>query len=115
MLAQVEVASMVVLEGDRAAVVGEAVGFDDEPLLTPEEVDLPAAAALRALGDLARLQAAGAYVGAKGAAVLLDPNFLEVRIEAALGGDHRVASGVAERRSLAAAVAYLGHRSRDGT
>src|ERR1044072_1309438 len=59
--------------------------------------------------DLAGLEAAGANVGAQGAAVLLDPDFLEVRIEAALGGDHRVASGVAERRSLAAAVAYLGH------
>src|SRR5437868_1790502 len=67
------------------------------------------------LGDLARLEAAGAYVGAKGAAVLLDPHLLQVRVEAALGGDHRVASGLAERGSLAAAVTYLGHRSRDGT
>src|SRR4051794_5035085 len=52
------------------------------------------AAALRGLGDLAGLEAAGADVGAEGAAVLLDPNLLEVRIEAALGGDHRMASGV---------------------
>src|SRR3954468_7060365 len=65
--------------------------------------------ALRALGDLACLEAPRAYVGSQGAAVLLDPDFLQVRGEAALGGDHRVASGVAERRSLAAAVAYLGH------
>jgi hypothetical protein len=62
--------------------------------------------------DLAGLEAASAHVGAEGAAVLLDPDLLEVRIEAPLGGDHRVASGLAERRSLAAAVAYLGHKER---
>jgi CheY-like chemotaxis protein len=33
-------------------------------------------------------------------------------LEAPLGRDHRVASGVAERRSLAAAVTYLRHRDR---
>src|ERR1044072_5532289 len=58
--------------------------------------------------DLAGLEAAGANVGAQGAAVFLDPDFLEVRIEAALGGDHRVASGVAERPSLSGPVASPG-------
>jgi hypothetical protein len=33
---------MVVLEGDRAAVVGPEVGFDHEALIAPEEVDGPA-------------------------------------------------------------------------
>jgi len=70
---------------------------------------------LGGLGDLARLQAPRADVGAKGAAVLLDPDLLQIRVEAALGGDHGVASGLAERGSLAAAVTDLRHRSRDGT
>jgi hypothetical protein len=34
---------VVVLEGDRAAVVGEEVGLDDDALRAPEEVDRPAA------------------------------------------------------------------------
>ena len=40
-----------------------------------------------------------------------DPHLLEVRLEAALGRDHRVAAAVAERGALAAAVTYLGHRA----
>ena len=64
------------------------------------------------LDDLVGLEAAGADVGPQLAAVLDDPDLLQVRVEAALGGDHRVAPGLAERRSLAAAVAYLGHRDR---
>jgi hypothetical protein len=42
-LTQVEVACMVVLEGDRAAVIEEAVGLNDETVRAPEEVDLPTA------------------------------------------------------------------------
>src|SRR5262249_5288428 len=64
---------------------------------------------LRGLGDLARLQTPRAHIGAEGSAVLLDPHLLQVRVEAPLGRNHRVAAGVAERRSLAAAMAYLGH------
>src|SRR6476619_8499784 len=64
------------------------------------------------LYDLVGLEAARADVGAQLAAVLLDPHLLQVRIEAPLGGDHRVAAGLAERRSLAAAVANLGHIGR---
>ena len=70
---------------------------------------------LRGLGDLVGLETAGTDVGPQTAAVLDDPHLLQVRIEASLGRDHRVASGLAERRSLAAAVAYLGHRVGDGT
>ncbi len=67
------------------------------------------------LGDLVGLEAARADVSAQLAAVLFDPHLLQVRVEAPLGGDHRVAAGLAERRSLAAAVANLGHRVEDGT
>jgi hypothetical protein len=42
-LAQVEVAGVVGLEGGRAAVAGEGVGLDDELLGAPEKVDFPAA------------------------------------------------------------------------
>ena len=64
------------------------------------------------LRHLVGLQAAGADVGAKRAAALLDPDLLQVRVEAPLGRDHRVAPGLAEARALAAAVTYLGHRDR---
>ncbi len=37
-------------------------------------------------------------------------HLLQVRIKAPLGRDHRVAAALAERRPLAAAVTYLGHR-----
>ena len=50
-LTQVEVAGVVVLEGDRAAVVEEGVDFDDEALRAPEEVDLPAAELDVGLGE----------------------------------------------------------------
>src|ERR1700753_1996468 len=72
-------------------------------------------AASGGLGDLVGLQAAGADVGADRAPVLLDPDLLQVRLEAALRRDHRVAAGLAEGRFLAAAVTYLCHRTRDGT
>jgi hypothetical protein len=67
------------------------------------------------LGDLVGLQATRADIRAQGAAVLLNPHLLQVRIEAPLSGDHRVASGLAERRSLTAAVTYLCHRVVDST
>lgn len=41
-LAQVEVTVAVVLETDRAAVVGPGVDLDNELAVAPEEVDLPA-------------------------------------------------------------------------
>ena len=34
-----EIAAAIVLEGNAAAVIGIAVGFDDHPALSPEEVD----------------------------------------------------------------------------
>src|SRR3954451_13258156 len=71
--------------------------------------------ALSGLCDLVGLEAARADVGAQLAAVLLDPHLLQVRIEAPLGRDHRVASGLAERRPLAAAMTDLCHRVGDGT
>src|SRR5919112_5004109 len=71
--------------------------------------------ALGVLRDLVALQAARADVDAPGAAAVVDPDLLQVRVEAAPGGDHRVASGVPERGTLAAAVTDLGHRRRDGS
>jgi hypothetical protein len=50
-LPQVEVAGAVVLEGDRAAVVGEGIDLDHERAVAPEEVDLPAADLGVRLGD----------------------------------------------------------------
>src|SRR5687768_14897299 len=67
------------------------------------------------LGDLVGLEAAGADVDAPGAAGLGDPDLLQVRLEAPLGGDHRVAPGLAERRSLAAAVTDPRHRGVNGS
>src|SRR5664279_534640 len=55
-----------------------------------------AVATLDGFLDLAGLEAARADVGALGRAVHEDPDLLEVRVEAALGGDHRVASVLAE-------------------
>src|SRR6187399_3409036 len=70
---------------------------------------------LGGLDYLVRLQAARADVDAAGAGALVDPDLLEVRVEAAPGRDHRVAARVSERGLLAAAVAYLGHRRRHGS
>src|SRR4051812_215667 len=61
------------------------------------------------LRDLAGLQAARAHVGAPRSAVHLDPDLLEVRVEAALGCDHGVAPAVAESRALLAADTDLCH------
>jgi len=41
--AEVKVPRVIGLEGDGAAVVEEGIGFDDEAVRPPEEVDLPAA------------------------------------------------------------------------
>src|SRR4051794_9728888 len=64
---------------------------------------------LNVLLDLAGLQAARADVLAAGGAVHQDPDLLEVRGEAALGGDHRVAPAVAESGALPACVTTLWH------
>src|SRR5438270_12135368 len=60
----------------------------------------------------ALLQAAGADVGPGRLAVEEDANPLEVRVEAALRGHHRVAPVIAEARLLSADGADLGHRPR---
>ena len=60
----------------------------------------------------ARLEAAGADVGALGNAVQEDAHLLEVRVETATRRHHRVAPVVPERRLLAAGDADLGHRPR---
>ena len=65
---------------------------------------------LERLLDLPGLQAAGADVDAPRSRADEHPDLLEVRVEAALGGAHGVASALAERRPLPAAVTYLGHR-----
>src|SRR4051794_18112326 len=50
-----------------------------------------APARLRGLDDLVGLQAAGAHVDAPSAAAIVDLHLLQVGIEAAPSGDHRVA------------------------
>src|SRR6185295_5232333 len=60
----------------------------------------------------AGLEAPGADVGALGDAVDQDAHLLEVRVEPAARGHHRMAPVVAERRLLAAGCADLGHRPR---
>ena len=64
-------------------------------------------ARLTSLGDLAGLEAARADVHATRRAAVVDPDALEVRIKAAIGGNHRVAAGVAEGRTLGADVTDL--------
>src|SRR3954449_8968565 len=60
---EVEVAGVVVLEGDRAAVVGPGVDLDHEPVGAPEEVDFPAA---ELDVDLGRRQAVAAVESEEG-------------------------------------------------
>src|SRR5689334_21825802 len=67
---------------------------------------------LNRLGDLAALEAACADVGARRLPVEHDADALQVRVEAALRGDHRVAPVVTEARLLPADGANLGHRPR---
>src|SRR4051794_38964309 len=56
----------------------------------------PRAARLDVFGDFAGFEAAGADVFAAGCATHVDANLLEVCIEAALRGDHRVGAAVPE-------------------
>src|SRR5437588_9039611 len=69
--------------------------------------------ALDGLQYLAGLQAAGADVLSPRSPVDEDPDLLEVGVEAALRGDHRVAAAVAERRPLLAHVTHLRHGGRE--
>ena len=74
------------------------------------------ASVLGGLRDLVRLQAARADVDARGCRrLLLDPDLLQVRVEAPPGRDHRVAPRVAEGGALAAAVTDLGHGTGHGS
>src|SRR6202021_2259723 len=66
-------------------------------------------AGLQGLGDLAGFQTACAHIHATGGLAHENPYLLEVGIEAPLGGDHRVTAALSERRTLPAAVTYLGH------
>src|SRR5437870_2183283 len=59
--------------------------------------------------DLAGLEAARADVDAAGRAVDDRAHLLEVRLEPALGGAHRMAPALPEGGALAAAVTDLGH------
>ena len=61
------------------------------------------------LGDLAGLEAARADVLAPGRAPDVDADLLEVRVEAALRRNHRVAAAVPERGALSARVTDLCH------
>src|SRR6266516_4107259 len=71
-----------------------------------------AAGASDGLLDLAGFETAGADVGALRLAAQEHADTLQVRVEAALGGDHRMAPVVAEAGLLAANGADLGHRRR---
>src|SRR5947199_10877242 len=55
------------------------------------------------LRDLAGFEAARAHVDAPRRFADHDPDLLQVRVEAALGGDHRVAEALPEGRALFAA------------
>src|SRR5436305_15159240 len=70
---------------------------------------------LDGLLDLAGFEAARADVGARGLALEQDADALEVRVEAALRGDHRMAPVVTEAGLLPANGADLGHPGRDGS
>src|SRR5438067_4791 len=78
--------------------------------LSPSEgAFLAAAVLLRRLQYLSRFQAARAHVHAARRLAVEDPHLLQVRLEAALRRNHRVAAALAERRTLAAAVTHLCH------
>ncbi len=59
--------------------------------------------------DLVALEAAGAYICTLCPAIFQDANALDVGVEAALGGNHRVAAVLTERWLLAASDADLRH------
>src|SRR4029079_113103 len=65
--------------------------------------------ALERFRDLAGLEAARADVGTRRLAVQQYPDALQVRVEAPLRGNHRMAPVVTERRLLPADCADLGH------
>src|SRR5205085_3603223 len=60
-------------------------------------------------GDLAGLQAAGAHVHPPRGGADHDPNLLEVRVETALGRDHRMAAALAEGGALPGGAGGRGH------
>jgi len=62
---------------------------------------------LASLGDLAGLKATRADVDTTRRAAVVDPDALKVGIETAIGGNHRVAAGVAEGRALGAYMTDL--------
>src|SRR3954447_8263392 len=64
---------------------------------------------LLGLGDLAGLQAARADVRALRCTVFDDAHLLEIRVEAALGGHHRVRAALPEGGALAAGVTDSSH------
>src|SRR5436305_7281006 len=64
---------------------------------------------LDGLGDLTRLKATRADILAAGGAGHEDADLLEVGVEASLGGHHRVAAAMPERRALSAHVTHLRH------
>src|SRR3954463_13428397 len=67
---------------------------------------------LDGLLDLAGLEALRAHVGTLGLALQEDAHSLEVRVEAPLRGDHRMAPMVAETGLLSTDCADPGHRRR---
>src|SRR3954463_15512254 len=78
----------------------------------------PAPALRKPLGgfeDFARLETAGADVLAGRGALDDDPDLLQVRVEAALGSDHRVGAGMPERRALSAGVTDLCHAGKSSS
>src|SRR6202030_1799043 len=78
--------------------------------LSPSSAALPAAPGfLRRLQHLSRFQTARAHVHPARRLSIEDPHLLQVRVEATLRRNHRVAAALAERRPLAAAVTHLCH------
>src|SRR5690348_11534329 len=83
---------------------------DPAPTARLDHARRTSARLLDGLLDLAGLQAACADVRPRRLAAQDHADTLEVRVEAPLGGDHRVASVVPEARLLPADCADLGHR-----
>ena len=78
-----------------------------------EEAGIGHAAVPVGLGDLARLEAAGADVDALRGTGHRDAHLLQIRVEPALGRDHGVRAALAEGRALAAGVTDTGHCGRE--
>src|SRR6478609_3008773 len=64
---------------------------------------------LKSFFDFARLEAAGADIGAGGPSVEEHADALEIRVEAPLRGHHRMAPAVTEGRLLSTDCAHLCH------